>query len=322
MRTPGMALASSLTFAAALVHAGSAIADRYPSKPVRMVVGVAAGGTPDNFARLIGQWLAERLGQSFIVDNRPGAGSNIATEIVTKAAPDGYTLLLLAPSSVISPTISVKLNFDFLRDIAPVAGITRQPQVMLVHPSVPAKSVPEFIAYAKVNPGKLNFASSGTGTHLFGELFKMMAGIDMVHVPYRGGGLGLNDLLGGQVQVSFSTTVTSIDHIRDGTLRALAVTSATRLEAMPDVPAMAEFIPGYETNSVFGVGAPRNTPTAIVNQLNQEINAALADPKIKARLSELGGTVISGSPADFGKLIVEEIERWAKVVKFSGLKSG
>ena len=322
MRTPGMALASSLTFAAALVHAGSAIADRYPSKPVRMVVGVAAGGTPDNVARLIGQWLAERLGQSFIVDNRPGAGSNIATEIVTKAAPDGYTLLLLAPSSVISPTISVKLNFDFLRDIAPVAGITRQPQVMLVHPSVPAKSVPEFIAYAKVNPGKLNFASSGTGTHLFGELFKMMAGIDMVHVPYRGGGLGLNDLLGGQVQVSFSTTVTSIDHIRDGTLRALAVTSATRLEAMPDVPAMAEFIPGYETNSVFGVGAPRNTPTAIVNQLNQEINAALADPKIKARLSELGGTVISGSPADFGKLIVEEIERWAKVVKFSGLKSG
>jgi tripartite-type tricarboxylate transporter receptor subunit TctC len=298
-------------------------AQSYPSRPVRLIVTVAAGSSPDIIARLIGQWLSERLGQQFVIENRLGGGGNIGTEAVVRAPADGYTLLLCGPMNATNAALYDKLNFDFIRDIAPVAGVLRGPSVVVVHPSVPAKSVPEFIAYAKANPGKVYFASAGNGTatHVFGELFKMMAGVDMVHVPYRGGGPALNDLLGGQVQVMFPATVASIEYIRAGRLRALAVTTAMRSEALPDVPTVGEFVPGYEASAWFGIGAPKGTPAAIVDKLNKAINAGLADPKIKARLADLGGTVLPGSPAAFGKLIADETEKWGKVVKFVGIKA-
>ena len=298
-------------------------AQAYPTRPVRVIVPIAPGGATDITARLIGQWLSERLGQQFVIDNRPGGGGNIGTEAVVRAPPDGYTLLLVGSFNAVNATFYDKLNYNFIRDIAPVAGIIVVPSVLVVHPSVPAKTVPEFIAYAKANPHKLNMASAGTGTasHIVGELFKMMAGVDMVHLPYRGGGPAFNDLLGGQVQVMFASTVGSIGYIRAGRLRPLAITSATRSEALPDVPTVSEFVPGYEASFWFGVGAPKATPAKIVDRLNEEINAALANSRIKARLAELGGVLIAGSPADFGKLIAAETEKWAKVIKFAGIKA-
>jgi tripartite-type tricarboxylate transporter receptor subunit TctC len=298
-------------------------AQAYPSRPVRVVVPFAAGGPGDILARLIGQWLSERFGQPFVIENRPGGGSNIGTEAVVRAPGDGYSLLLASGANAINAALYEKLNFNFIRDIAPVASIIRTPLVMVVNPSVPAKTVPEFIAYAKANPGKINMASggTGTGTHIAGELFKMMAGVDMVHVPYRGGGPALTDLLGGQMQVYFPTTVTSIEYIRAGRLRALAVTTATRSDALPDLPTVSEFVPGYEASFCTGIGAPRNTPAEIIDKLNMEINAGLADPKLKARLTDLGGTVLALSPAEFGKLIADETDKWAKVVKFAGIKA-
>jgi tripartite-type tricarboxylate transporter receptor subunit TctC len=297
-------------------------AQAYPSRPVRIVVGFPAGGSGDILTRLMGQWLSERLGQQFIIENRPGAGSNIAAEAVVKAAPDGYTLYLSSSPNAISATLYDNLNFNFIRDIAPVASISISPLVMEVNPSVPAKTVPEFVAYAKANPGKLNMASNGNGTtsHLAGELFKMMTGVNMLHVPYRGAAPALTDLIGGQVQVMFDIMASSIEHIRAGKLRALAVTTATRSEALPVVPTVGDFLPGYEANLWSGFGAPKNTPTEIVEKLNKEINVGLADPKMKARLADLGATVLALSPADFGKLIVEDTEKWAKVVKFAGIK--
>jgi tripartite-type tricarboxylate transporter receptor subunit TctC len=293
----------------------------YPSRPVRIVVGFAAGGGGDIAARLIGQWLSERLGQSIIIENRPGAGGNIGTEVVVRAAPDGYTLLMVAAPNAISATLYDKLSFDFIRDIAPVGGLLRVPLVMEVHPSVPVHTVPEFIAYAKTNPGKISMASGGNGvpSHVAGELFKMMTGINMVHVPYRGTGPALTDLLGGQVQAMFGALPGTIEYIKAGKLRALAVTTSTRSEVL-DIPTVADFVAGYEASDWYGVGAPRNTSAEIIAKLNQEINAALADPRMRARLAALGGTVLPGSPADFGKLIAHETEKWAKVVKFSGAK--
>jgi len=298
-------------------------AQAYPTRPVRIVVGLAPGGTNDIVARLMGQWLSERLGQPFVIENRPGAGTNIATEMVVRAPADGYTLLLVNATNAINATLYERLNFNFIRDITAVAGILRTPNVMVVNPSVPAKSVPEFIAYAKANPGKLNMASPGNGTslHVVGELFKMMTGVNMVHVPYRGSGPAFTDLLGGQVQVYFPGTVSSIEYIKTGRLRALAVTTAMRSEALPDVPTVSEFVPGYEASGWFGVGAPKSTPTEIIDKLNNEVNAALADPKMKARLADVGGSALSGSPADFGKLIADETEKWAKVIKFAGIKA-
>jgi tripartite-type tricarboxylate transporter receptor subunit TctC len=297
-------------------------AQAYPTRPVRLIVPIAPGGATDILARLIGQWLSERLGQVFIIDNRPGAGSNVGTEAVVRAPADGYTLLLCSVTDAINATLYDKLNFNFIRDIAPVAGLIRGTHVLVVNPSVPAKTVPEFLAYAKANPRQLNMASAGTGTgvHIAGELFKMMAGIDMVHVPYRGGGPALNDLLGGQVQVMFPTSIASIEHIRAGRLRALAVTTATRSEELPDIPTVAEFVPGYEASVWFGIGAPRTTPAEIVDKLNKEINAGLVDPKFNARLADLGGTVLAGSPTDFGKLISDETEKWAKVIRAANIK--
>src|SRR5262245_19428207 len=297
-------------------------AQTYPSRPVRIVVGLAPGGANDIIARLMGQWLSERLGQPFIIENRPGAATNIATEAVVRAPADGYTLLLVSGAHTVNATLYDKLSFNFIRDIAPVAGIVRLPNLMLVNPSVPAKTVPEFIAYAKANPGKINMASPGIGTqpHLAGELFNIMAGLNLVHVPYRGGAHALTDLISGQVQVMFLSPAASIEYIRSGRLRALAVTAETRWEGLPDLPTVVEFVPGYESSNWFGVGAPKATPAEIVDQLNKEINAALADPKMKARLADLGGTVLPGSPADFGKLIADEIEKWAKVIKFTGIK--
>jgi tripartite-type tricarboxylate transporter receptor subunit TctC len=298
-------------------------AQAYPTRPVRIVVGFAPGGAGDITTRLMGQWLSERLGQQFIIDNRPGAGSNIGTEVVVNAPPDGYTLLMVGVFNAINATLYDKLNFYFIRDIAPVAGVIRVSLVMVVNPSVPANTVPEFIAYAKANPHKLNMASVGTGTggHIAGELFKMMAGVDMVHVPYRGGGSVFNDLLGGQVQVMFATTVGSIGYIRAGRLRALAVTTATRSETLPDLPTMDSLLPGYEASVWYGIGAPKNTPAEIIDTLNKEINAALADPKLKARLADVGGTVLAGSPADFGKLIADETEKWGKVIRAANIKA-
>ena len=297
-------------------------AQAYPSRPVRLIVPLAPAGASDITARLIGQWLSERLGQQFVIDNRPGGGGNIGTEVVVRSPADGYTLLLVGGLNAVNATFYDKLNYNFIRDIAPVASIIRTPFVMAVNPTVPAKTVPEFIAYAKTSPGKINYASAGTGTstHLTGELFKMMAGVDMVHVPYRGGGPAFNDLLAGQVQVMFPTTVSSIGYIRAGRLRALAVTAATRSEVLPGIPTVGEFVPGYETSQWYGVGVPKNTPTEIVDKLNTEINAGLADPKIKARFADLGVTPLVVSPADFGKLIAEDIEKWGKVVKFTGIK--
>ena len=298
-------------------------AQTYPSRPVRIIVPFAPAGSTDIVARLIGQWLSERLGQQFVIDNRPGGGSNIGTEAVVRAPADGYTLLMVGSANATNATLYDKLNFNFIRDIAPVASVIRFPYVMLVHPSVPARSVPEFIAYAKANPGKISMASSGTGAvpHVTGELFKMMAGIDMVHVPYRGGGPALTDLLAGQVQVYFAGTPASIEYIRAGRLRALAVTAATRSDALPDIPTVGEFLPAYEASTWYGVGAPKVTPAEIVEKLNKEINAGLADPKIKARLADLGGDVLAHSPADFGKLIADETEKWGNVIRALNIKA-
>jgi tripartite-type tricarboxylate transporter receptor subunit TctC len=294
----------------------------YPSRPVRIVVGFAAGGGLDIGARLIGQWLSERLGQQFVVENRPGAAGNIGTYAVVRAAPDGYTLLLVNPTNAINATLYEKLNFNFIRDIAPVASIIRVPSIILVHPSVPAKTVAEFIAYAKANPGKINMATSGNGSasHMPGELFKMMTGVDLVHVPYRGTGTALTDLLGGRVQVMFVAMPATIEYIIAGKLRALAVTTATRSEVLPDIPTVSEFVPGYEFSNWQGVGAPKNTPADIIEKLNKEINAGLVDPKIKARLANLGATSFPGSPADFRTLIAAETENLGKVIRTANIK--
>jgi tripartite-type tricarboxylate transporter receptor subunit TctC len=290
---------------------------------VRLIVPFGPGGGTDIVARLIGQWLTERLGQTFVIENRPGAGGNLATEAVVRAPPDGYTIVLIGAPSAINATLYDKLTFNFIRDIAPVAIIVSFPNIMVVNPSVPAKSVPEFIAYAKANPGKINMASPGSGStpHVVGELFKMMTGVNMVHVPYRSVAAAMTDMLSGQVHVTFGTAASTIEYIRAGTLRALAVTTAMRSEALPDLPTIAEFVPGYEASAWFGAGAPRNTPAEIVDKLNRDINACLADPKLKARIADLGGIAMTRSPSDFGRLIAEETEKWAKVVKFSGAKA-
>jgi len=299
-----------------------AMAQTHPTRPVRWIVGYPAGGSADLVARLIGQQLAERLGRPFVIENRPGAGNNIATEAVARAPADGYTLLLVNPANAINATLYDNLNFNFLQDIAPVAGFMRVPNVAVVHPSVPAKTIPEFIAYAKANPGKINMASSGNGvpSHVAGELFKMMAGVDMVHVSYRGSAPALADLLSGRVQIMFDPLPSSIEHIRAGRLRPLAVTTTKRSDVMPDVPTLGDFLPAYEASTWFGAGVPRHTPAEIVTTLSREINAALTDSKIIARLTGLGGTVLAGSPADFGQLIGEETVKWAKVIKFAGIK--
>jgi tripartite-type tricarboxylate transporter receptor subunit TctC len=298
-------------------------AQAYPAGPVRFIVGAVAASTPDILARLFSPWLSEQLGQQFVIENRPGAGGNVGVEVVARSRADGYTILLVAPNSAINATLYDTLSYDFIRDIAPIAAIMRVPNVMEVNPSVPVKTVPEFIAYAKANPGKLNFASPGNGTtaHVAGELFKMMAGVNMIHVPYRGGAPAVADLIAGQVQVSFDTMPTSIEHIRGGKLRALAVTTAARSEALPDLPTVGDFLPGFEASAWFGVAAPRQTPAQIVDRLNKEINAGLVEPKIKARLTDLGGTPLPGSSADFGKLIADETEKWARVIKFAGIKA-
>jgi tripartite-type tricarboxylate transporter receptor subunit TctC len=298
-------------------------AQDYPTRPVRIIVGTVAGTSVDISARLMGQWLSERLGQPFVIDNRPGAGTNIGTEAVVRAHPDGYTLLLATSVNAWNVSIFDKLNFNFIRDIAPVASISRATGVMEVHPSFPAKTVPEFIAYAKANPGKLNLASGGNGTptHVYGELFKLMAGVELVHVPYRGMTFALTGLFAGEVHVIFDTLSTSIEHIRAGRLRALAVTAATRAEVLPDLPTVGDFVPGYEASGWQGIGAPRNTPPAIIDKLNKEINSALADTTIQARLANLGVTVFGGSPADFGKFIAEETEKWGKVIRAANIKA-
>jgi tripartite-type tricarboxylate transporter receptor subunit TctC len=297
-------------------------AQTYPTRPVHLIVGTVAGATPDIDARIIGQWLSERLGQPFVIENRPGAGTNIATELVVRARPDGHTLLLITTANAINATLYDNLNFNFIRDIAPVASLVRTPLVMEVNPLVPAKTVPEFIAYANANPGKINMASAGNGTpqHVSGELFKMMAGVKLLHVPYRSTGPALVDLLGGQVQVMFDTVPASIEFIRAGKLRPLAVTTATRLEVLPGVPAVGEFVSGYEASAWQGIGAPKSTPAEIIERLNTHINAGLADPKMKARLADLGAIPIPMTPADFGKLIADETEKWGKAVQFSGAK--
>jgi tripartite-type tricarboxylate transporter receptor subunit TctC len=300
-----------------------ASAQAYPSRPVRIIVGFAAGGSSDIGARLIGQWLQERLGQPFVVENRAGAATNIATETVVRAPPDGYTLLMIGPSSTINATLYDKLGFVFLRDIAPVASTIRQPQIMLAHPSLAANTVPELIAYAKANPGKITMASAGTGSsgHLAGELFKMMAGVNMLHVPYRGAGPALSDLLGGQVLTAVTGISGSIEQVRTGKLRALAVTTTARATALPDVPTVSEFMPGFDAGDVLGVGAPRDTPAEIVDKLNKEVNAALADPKMKARFADLGGTPLALTPAEYGKLLADETEKWGKVIRSANIKS-
>jgi len=297
-------------------------AQTYPTRPVRIVVGFPPGGPGDILARLTGQWLSERLGHPFIIENRPGAGGNVATEAVVNASPDGYTLLLVNAANAINATLYEKLKYDFIRDIVPVAGIMRVPLVLEVNPSLPVKTVPELIAYAKANPAKLNMASAGNGTpqHVSGELFKMMAGVNMTHVPYRGSAPALADLLGGQVQVMFDTMPASIEYLRAGKLRPLAVTTATRSDSLPDIRTVADVVLGYESSAFYGVAAPTNTPAEIIDKLNKEINAALADPRTNARLVALGGTPFTGSPAEFGKLIADETEKWAKVVKFAGIK--
>ena len=298
-------------------------AQAYPSRPVRIIVPFAAAGAFDIMARLIGQWLSERLGQPFVIENRPGAGTNIGTETVVKAPPDGYTLLLAGTPNAINATLYEKLNFNFIHDIASVAGISRAPLVMAIHQSVLAKTVPEFIAYAKANPGEISMASAGIGapSHVSGELFKMMAGVNLVHVPYRGAGPALVDLLAGQVEVGFPSMPSSIEYVRAGKLRALAVTSATRSDALPDIPTVGEFLPGYEASASYGIGAPKGTPVEIIDMLNKEINAALGDPKVKAKLADLGGTPLLGSADDFGKLIAEETEKWGKVIKALNIKA-
>jgi tripartite-type tricarboxylate transporter receptor subunit TctC len=316
MKSTGAIMAA----AAGFPHLASA--DDYPSRPVRIVAGFAAGGGVDITARLIGQWLNQRMGQSFVTENRPGAGGNIGTEAVVNAAADGCTLLLSTVPNAVNASLYDKLNFNFIRDTAPVAGIIRVPMVILLNPSVPVTSVPEFIAYAKANPGKVSMASAGNGSapHMAGELFKMMAGVDLVHIPYRGQGPALTDLLGGDVQVLFATAPGTTDYIRTGKLRALAVTSSTRAEVLPQLPTVADFVPGYEASQWYGISAPKNTPADIVARLNLEINAAIADPATKARLAAIGGEPLPGSPAEFGRLIAEETEKWAKVVRAAGIK--
>jgi tripartite-type tricarboxylate transporter receptor subunit TctC len=297
-------------------------AQTYPTQPVRVIVPFAPAGSGDILARLIGQWLSERLGQPFVIENRPGAAGNIGTEAVVRAPADGYTLLLVGGWNAINATLYDKLSFNFIRDIAPVAGISREPYVIVVHPSIPAKTVPEFIAYANANPGKVNMASAGNGSpsHMSGELFKTMTGVNLVHVPYRGGGPAITDLLGGQVQVMFAPMAVSIEYIRAGKLRPLAVTTAIRSNVLPDIPTVGDFMPDYEASNWYGVGVPKNAPAEVVNKLNKEINAGLADPKIKARLADFGGTPLVSSPASLGKLITDETEKWGKVVKFTGAK--
>jgi tripartite-type tricarboxylate transporter receptor subunit TctC len=300
----------------------SARAQAYPSRPVHIIVPLAAGGGLDLSARLIGQWLSERFGQSFVVDNRPGGGGNIAAEAVVRAPADGYTLLLVSFPNAVNTTLYDKLNFNFVRDIAAIASINISPHVMLAHPSVPAKSIPELVAYAKANAGKLNMASSGSGTpgHVAGELFKLMTGINIAHVPYRGAAPALTDLLGGQVQLLVASTAASIEYVKAGKLRALGLTTSTRLDVLPDVPTVGELVPGYEAIGWTGIGAPRNTSPETVDRLNKEINAGLAEPRIKARLADVGGVPMSMTPAEFGKFIADETEKWAKVVRFAGIK--
>jgi tripartite-type tricarboxylate transporter receptor subunit TctC len=326
MKLPHRRQLLQLAAGAAALPAASriALAQAYPARPVRIVVGFAAAGGNDIVARIMGQWLSEKLGQQFVVDNRPGAGTNIATEAVLRAPPDGYTLLLANPANAINATLYEKLSFNFIRDSAPVAGIMGVPNLMVVHPSVPAKTVAEFIAYASANPGKVNMASAGSGSngHVTGELFKMMAGVNLVHVPYRGNGPALTDLLGGQVQVMFPSAPSSIEYVRTGKVRGLAVTTAKRSPALADIPALSESLPGYQAPQWYGVVARRGTPAGIVDKLNAEINAALADPKMKARLADLGGVPMAMAPAEFGQLIADETEKWATVVKFSGAKPG
>jgi tripartite-type tricarboxylate transporter receptor subunit TctC len=316
----------NLAAAAAAFPAVSRIASAqaYPSRPVRVLVGFAAGQAIDIITRIIGQSLSERLGQQFIIENRPGAGGNVATEAVVHATPDGYTLLAIGSNNMINATLYEKLNYNFIRDIVPVASIYRVPQVMEVNPSFPAKTVPEFIAYAKVHPGEISFASAGNGSvaHVTGELFKMMTGVNMLHVPYRGAPPALTDLLGGQVHVMFDNMPSSIEHIRAGRLRPLAVTANTRWQGLPDIPTVGDFVPGFETSAWAGIGAPKNTPAEIIDQLNRQINAVLADPKIKARFADLGGQVLALSPSEYARRIAEETEKWAKVIKFSGAKPG
>jgi len=298
-------------------------AQAYPARPVRIIVGFAAGGTTDIISRLIGQWLSERLGQQFVIENRPGGSGNLATETVVRAPPDGYTLLALVATNAINATLNDKLGFDLNRDIAPVAGLIRSPLVLEVHPSVPVKTVPEFIAYAKANPHKITMASFGTGStsHVAGELFKMMAGVDLLHVPYRGSGPMLTDLVGGQVQMAFDNLPASIEHIRAGRLRALAVATAMRSEVLPNVPTVANFLPGYEASAWNGVGVPKDTPAEIIDKLNKEINAALADPRIRARIAELGAAIFPTSPTEFGKFVGEETEKWGKVIRAANIKA-
>jgi tripartite-type tricarboxylate transporter receptor subunit TctC len=299
-----------------------AIADTYPARPVRIVVGFAPGSTTDILGRLIGQWLSQRLGQSFIIDNRPGAGGNVATEAVVNSADDGYTLLMVAPANTINMSLYDKLNFDFMRDMVPVAGVVRVPNVLEVNPSIAVKTVPEFIAFAKSHPGTLSFASAGIGTtsHMAGVLFNIMAGVDLVPVHYRGDGPAMIDLVGGQVQVGFATMVASLGFIRAGKLRPLAVTTAARSSSLPDLPTVGDFVPGYEASSPFGVAAPKGTPDAIVETLNKEINAGLADPAIAARLADLGGMSLSGSAADYGKFLADDVEKWRKVIRTADIK--
>jgi tripartite-type tricarboxylate transporter receptor subunit TctC len=301
----------------------TASAQAYPTRPVRLIVPFGPAGATDITARLIGHWLSERLGQQFIIENRPGAGGNIGTEAVVRAPPDGYTLLYVTTANASNATLYDKLNFNFIHDIAPVAAIISFPYIMVVNPSVPAKTLPEFIAYAKANPGKISMASPGIGStpHVNGELFKVMTGTNMVHVPYRSAAAVMTDLLSGQVQLYFGTTASSLEYVRTGKLRVLAVTSEHRLDALPEIPTVAEFVPGYEASNWYGVGAPKATPVEIIDKLNKEISAGLADPNMKARLADLGGAVLAGSPADFGKLIADETEKWGKVVKFAGIKA-
>jgi tripartite-type tricarboxylate transporter receptor subunit TctC len=300
-----------------------AFADAYPSRPVRLIVGFTPAGGNDAVARLMGQWLTERLGQTFVIENRPGASTNIAAELVINSPPDGYTLFLTNLSNAINGTIYEKLNFDFVHDMLPVAGISQAPAVFAINSSVPAKTVTEFIAHAKANPGRINMGSAGIGStgHLAGELFKMMAGVDMIHVPYRGNAPALTDLIAGQIEVVFPSLGSSIEYVKTGKVRALAVTDATRSNALPDVPTVAETLPGYQAASFYGIGAPRNTPAEVVEVLNKAVNAALADPKLKARLADLGNVPLPGPPATFGKLIADEAEKWGKVIRFAGIKS-
>jgi tripartite-type tricarboxylate transporter receptor subunit TctC len=320
LRRQFLKLAAAVAAAPAFPRLASAL--DYPTRPVRIVVGFTAGGGVDITARLTGQWLSERLGQSFFIENRPGAGGNIGTELVVNAAADGYTLLLATVPNAVNASLYEKLNFNFIRDIVPVAGVIRVPMVILLNPSVPAKTVAEFIDYAKANPGKINMASAGNGTapHMAGELFKMMAGVNLVHIPYRGQAPALTDLLGGQVQVLFATAPGTTDYIATGKLRALAVTTAARAELLPDLPPVGDFVPGYETSQWYGICAPKSTPAEIVDRLSKEINAGIADPGMKARFAAIGGEPLSGSAADFGRLIAEETEKWAKVVRAAGIK--